>query len=198
MCLCYVSHVRKLLIPLASLVLTLCSYASAGINFANMDWLISSSEARRVMDSKGYKFLGSEKESGATDYVFRGIIGTSNAKITLAFTPEDELVYVIITTDELTNPAQVYNSLSKALTEKYGEPSDSEDKRSPQFQNIWSDTQLSQGIRLGEVYWLNAWDYGDEAVEMETLKGGKVRLDYFSPYWNDEYDRRNAGDTSDL
>lgn len=150
------------------------------------------------MTEKGYELDNVVEDNGGSDYKFLGTIGNSDARFTLRFSIDDEFVQVTITTNDLVNPAQIYESLVRSLKSKYGKEVSSQDKRSSQYMNITSQTQISQGIRLGEVYWLKRWEDEDDALEIETLKGGTVRLDYFSQYWQKEYERRQKGKTDDL
>ncbi|ACO46238.1 hypothetical protein DEDE109153_01105 [Deinococcus deserti] len=189
---------RKLLALVAVLLLSFTTYASAAINFASLEWGLTANQAHAIMLKKGYKFVAVVPVDGARDVRYTGIVGTASANIFLKYNSDDELACVTVITEEVSSPMQLFNALSSTLTEKYGAPESEQDKRSAQFEDITSVTQLSQGIRLGEVYMETYWSDDEAGVAIETLKGGNIRLDYYGPLWQDEYDRREAGKTNDL
>jgi hypothetical protein len=184
--------------PLPAVGLTPSNVSSPNWNYGEVPWLSSKAEVRRILEQKGLAFTKTDEDG---DLVFSGILINKTARLYAIFA-NDRLVktsVVLITADR--EARSTFRDMRETMLMKYGKPeSDFHFFTRPYYEG---DGYEDQAIRLGkghfDVFWTKTEGLNREyAIHLGIRETLLVGVDYESPDWKAEYERRHARSTKDF
>jgi hypothetical protein len=186
----------KITTALLGLALFSATATAQSYRFADMKWGIPIAEAKQILMSEGFKV--SVDEDG--DLKFDGTLLDTKAGGFALFAGGklSKVIVILVTRDQ--DARKTYSDMKEVLTKKYGPPTnDYAFFTKPYYEG---DGYEEQAIRLGKgkfaCYWLNApkgsTSEGD-SLGLKITERLTVEIDYESPWWGSEADRRKAKGT---
>jgi hypothetical protein len=178
--------------------LTPSTVSSTNWNYGEIPWLSSKAEVKRILEQKGLAFTKTDEDG---DLVFSGTLIGKTARLYAIFA-NDRLVktsVVLITPDR--EARSTFRDMRETMITKYGRPeSDFHFFTKPYYEG---DGYEDQAIRVGkghfDVFWTKTEGLNREyALHLGIRETLLVAVDYESPDWKAEYERRRARSTKDF
>jgi hypothetical protein len=154
-------------------------------SFAGLQWRINPAEAKRLLETRGYIYNGTQFDGGLA---FGGSLYGTLANVFPDFNDAKELigVAVVIPCGELSSAKTTFDRLRTDLSRKYGEPSHS-------FKNFLenyhegADNEV-EGFRRGSIIFASGWsndtEEGDESIRLNINQHLDVQIHYDFDDWS--------------
>lgn len=163
--------------------------------FAGVPWLSSAVTVKAILQSKGFTFIKVDSDG---DLDFSGAINGKNVRVYAFLTPARTLVKMqvvfVTSNDEALN---YYVEMKATLSTKYGAPAKHYEFWMDPYTEADSESEHETALAVGKGVFSSFWEFSDGGgLYEEITKGLAVSLNYESPGWHIELQRRkNSGNS---
>jgi hypothetical protein len=165
--------------------------AGTAATFAGVPWGSAPDTIHSTLAQRGYQFAETD---GDGDLVFSGKSGATNVDVFEVLDPAHKLVKSLIVIHPAANDLiDVFHSVGKALTDKFGAPSAVYEEYSGTHTGAKTDDDRRAAIAAGDATLASFWFYADGSVTYaQVAKELTIQVSYESPRWTAEAARRKA------